>query len=116
MTGPTEKFRRPDGKIYDARNVHLLTRDRRFVRLQYKRTRAEQKQMLIEQGCEFFKDNGCKHRFVGIFGDRRMQRILRRELRWEVTEYPKREPSPKDRVQIADLESVPTTLGAASVL
>jgi hypothetical protein len=29
-TNPTEKFRRPDGRIFDARNVHLLTRDRRF--------------------------------------------------------------------------------------
>jgi hypothetical protein len=35
-TGPTEKFRRPDGKIYDARNVHLLTRDRRFGKLRCK--------------------------------------------------------------------------------
>ena len=57
-TSPTEKFRRPDGKVYDARNVHLLTRDRRFGRLRYKRSRAEQKQILIAQGCEFFKDSG----------------------------------------------------------
>jgi hypothetical protein len=114
MTSPTEKFRRPDGKVYDARNVHLLTRDRRFGRLQYKRTRAEQKQLLIEQGCEFFKDNGCKHRFVGIFGDRRIKRILRAALRWEVLAYPKREPSFEDRVQVVDLDPVPKTLAAAS--
>lgn len=63
-TTPTEKFRRPDGKIYDARNVHLLTRDRRFGMLRYKRSRAEQKQLLIDEGCEFFKDTGFKHRFV----------------------------------------------------
>jgi len=86
-TSPTEKFRRPDGKVYDARNVHLLTRDRRFGRLRYKRSRAEQKQLLIEQGCEFFKDTGYKHRFVEIFGDRRLKRILRRALRWNVMEY-----------------------------
>jgi hypothetical protein len=43
FTNPTEKFRRPDGKVYDARNVHLLTRDRRFGRLRYKRTRSAQK-------------------------------------------------------------------------
>ncbi|MBZ5598468.1 MAG: hypothetical protein LAO03_22180 [Acidobacteriia bacterium] len=90
-TNPTEKFRRPDGKVYDARNVHLLTRDRRFGMLRYKRSRAEQKKILIEEGCEFFKDTGCKHRFVGIFGDRRMKRILRRALRWEVLPFPKPE-------------------------
>lgn len=88
-TSPTEKFRRPDGKVYDARNVHLLTRDRRFGRLQYKRTRAEQKQLLIEQGCEFFKDNGCKHRFVRIFGERRIKRALKNALRWQILPYPK---------------------------
>ena len=114
-TSPTEKFRRPDGKVYDARNVHLLTRDRRFGKLRYKRSRAEQKQILIEQGCEFFKDTGCKHRFVGIFGDRRMKRILRRALRWEVMEYPKRVPSFQDRVQVIDLDPVPKMFAAASV-
>jgi hypothetical protein len=113
-TSPTEKFRRPDGKVYDARNVHLLTRDRRFGRLRYKRTRAAQKQLLIEEGCEFFKDNRCKHRFVGIFGDRRTKRTLRRALRWEVMEYPKQEPSIEDRVQVVDLDPVPTTCAAAS--
>ena len=109
-TSPTEKFRRPDGKVYDARNVHLLTRDRRFGRLRYKRSRAEQKQILIEQGCQFFKDTGCKHRFVGIFGDRRTKKVLRRALRWDVMEYPKRETSPQDRVQVVDLDPVPKTI------
>lgn len=113
-TSPTEKFRRPDGKIYDARNVHLLTRDRRFGRLRYKRSRAAQKQLLIEEGCEFFKDTGCKHRFVGIFGDRRTKKILRRALRWGVMEYPKGAPSPGDRVEVVDLDPVPKTFAAAS--
>ncbi|MGB7437451.1 MAG: hypothetical protein WBW49_18705 [Candidatus Acidiferrum sp.] len=115
-TSPTEKFRRPDGKVYDARNVHLLTRDRRFGRLRYKRTRAAQKQLLIEEGCKFFKDTGCKYRFVGIFGNRRTKRILRRALRWEVMEYPKREPSPEARVQVVDPDPIPTTFVAASAL
>jgi hypothetical protein len=106
-TSPTEKFRRPDGKIYDARNVHLLTRDRRFGKLRYKRSRAEQKQVLIDQGCEFFKDSGCKHRFVGIFGDRRMKRVLRNALRWQVTDYPTHAASPEDRIQV-----VQSNLGA----
>ena len=113
-TSPTEKFRRADGKIFDARNVHLLTRDRRFGKLRYKRCRAAQKQILIEEGCEFFKDTGCKHRFVGIFGDRRIKKILRRALRWEVIEYPKRAQSPEDRVQVVDLDPVPESFAAAS--
>jgi hypothetical protein len=112
-TSPTEKFRRPDGKVYDARNVHLLTRDRRFGMLRYKRSRAAQKQILVEQGCEFFRDTGCKHRFVGIFGDRRMKRILRRALRWEVLPYPKREPSPEDRVPVIDLDPAAKAFAAS---
>ncbi len=100
-TSPTEKFRRPDGKVYDARNVHLLTRDRRFGMLRYKRSRAQQKEILIEQGCEFFKDSGFKHRFVGIFGDRRTKRILRTSLRWQVMEYPKQ--APEHCVDVVDL-------------
>lgn len=112
-TSPTEKFRRPDGKVYDARNVHLLTRDRRFGMLRYKRTRAQQKQMLIEEGCEFFKDDRCKHRFVGIFGDRRTKRILRAALRWEVLPYPERAVSPEDSVQVVDLKPVPKTFAAS---
>ena len=112
-TSPTEKFRRPDGKVYDARNVHLLTRDRRFGMLRYKRSRAEQKRILIEQGCEFFKDDRCKHRFVGIFGDRRSKRALRSALRWEVMEYPTQVPSSEDRVQVVNLDPVPKTFAAS---
>jgi hypothetical protein len=112
-TSPTEKFRRPDGKVYDARNVHLLTRDRRFGMLRYKRTRAQQKQMLIEEGCEFFKDTGCKHRFVGIFGDRRTKRILRAALRWETLPYLKRESSPEDRVQVVNLDPASKAFAAS---
>jgi len=112
-TSPTEKFRRPDGKVYDARNVHLLTRDRRFGRLRYKRTRAEQKQLLIEQGCEFFKDSGRKHRFVGIFGDRRMKRILRTALRWRVMEYTKQAPSPEDQLKLVKSDPVAKAFAAS---
>jgi hypothetical protein len=115
-TSPTEKFRRPDGKVYDARNVHLLTRDRRFGQLRYKRSRAEQKQILIEQGCEFFKDTGYKHRFVGIFGDRRVKRVLRAALRWQVMEYPKQSSSPEDRVQIVDLDPAANAFAASTSL
>ena len=112
-TSPTEKFRRPDGKVYDARNVHLLTRDRRFGKLRYKRSRAEQKQMLIDQGCEFFKDSGCKHRFVGIFGDRRMKRVLRNALRWRVTDYPTQAALPEDRIQVVQSDPVAKAFAAS---
>jgi hypothetical protein len=113
FTNPTEKFRRPDGKVYDARNVHLLTRDRRFGKLRYKRSRAEQKQLLISEGCEFFKDDSRKLRYVGIYGDRRTKRILRAALRWETLPYPKREQSPEDRVQVVNLDPVPKTFAAS---
>jgi hypothetical protein len=92
-TGSIEMFRRPDGKVYDARNVHLLTRDRTGGTLKFKRNRAEQKKLLIEEGCEFFKDNDRKLRYVGIYGDRRTKRILRAALKWPVLPYPVRQQS-----------------------
>jgi hypothetical protein len=92
MTSTKERFRTPDGKIRDARQIHCLTRDRSGGTLKYKRTRAHQKELLIEQGCEFF-DGTPKHRYVGFYGDRRIKRILRRALRWEVLPYPKRQAS-----------------------
>ncbi|MGA2924354.1 MAG: hypothetical protein ABSE28_24925 [Candidatus Sulfotelmatobacter sp.] len=90
MTSPTERFRTPDGKVHDARQVHCLTRDRTGGSLKYKRTRAAQKKLLVEQGCEFL-DGMPKHRYVAIYGDRRMKRMLQRALRWEVQPYPKRQ-------------------------
>jgi hypothetical protein len=113
FTNPTEKFRRPDGKVYDARNVHLLTRDRRFGKLRYKLSRAEQKQLLISQGCEFFKDDSRKLRYVGFYGDKRTKRMLRAALRWEVLPYPKRERSSEDHVRCVDHDPVLKTLAAS---
>jgi hypothetical protein len=84
--------------------------------LRYKRTRAEQKQILVEQGCEFFKQTGYRHRFVGLLGDRRTKRILRAALRWEVLAYPKREPSPEDRVQVVDLDPIEKTFAARDAI
>jgi hypothetical protein len=108
-TNTTEKFRRPDGKVYDARNVHLLTRDRSFGKLRYKRTRAEQKKLLISQGCEFYKDDRRKLRYVGFYGDRRAKRLLRSALRWEVLPCPKRTSSSENRIQVLDLDPVLNT-------
>jgi hypothetical protein len=90
MTIPTEKFRTRAGKIHDARQVHCMTRDRTGGTMKYTRTRAEQKELLIEEGCEFF-DGTPKHRYVGIYGDRRIKRILRNAIRWKVLPYPKRQ-------------------------
>ncbi len=114
-TSPTEKFRTPSGEIKDARLVSAYSRDRTGGTLKYKRTRAEQKQLLVVEGCEFFKDGGRKHRYVGIYGDRRTKRILRGALRWQVLPYPKRSPSPENQIQVIDLDPVPKTFAAASV-
>jgi hypothetical protein len=111
-TNPTEKFRTSSGEIKDARLVSAYSRDRSGGMLRYKRTRAEQKQLLMEEGCEFFKDGGPKHRYVGIYGDRRIKRILRRALRWEVLPYPKRQ-------QVSDVSAEvpqPTEFGLANPL
>ena len=90
-TNATEKFRTPSGEVKDARLVSAYSRDRSGGTLKYKRTRTEQKQLLKEEGCEFFKDGGRKHRYVGIYGDRRIKRILRRASKWDVLPYPKRD-------------------------
>lgn len=90
QTGPTEKFKSPlDGKVRDARLVSAYTRDRRFGQLRYKHSRAEQKQMMLQQGYEFFRGTP-KLRWVGIFGDRRTKRTLRKALCWEVLPYSQR--------------------------
>jgi hypothetical protein len=115
-TNPTEKFRTPSGEVKNARLVSAYTRDRTGGTMKYKRTRFEQKQMMMEDGYEFFKDGGRKHRYVGIYGTRREKRVLRRALRWEVLPYPKRPPPPEDRIQIVDLDPVPKTFAAHGAL
>ena len=90
MTGGAEVFITPDGKRHNTRQIHGLTRDRRNGGLRYVRTRAEQKQLLIKQGCRFERVNG-KHRYVHFAGDRRTRKPLRKALKWEVVQqYPKR--------------------------
>jgi hypothetical protein len=113
MTSPAEKFRTPDGKIHDARQVHCMTRDRTGGTMKYKRTRAEQMELLLEQGCEFF-DGTPKHCYVGIYGDRRIKRILRNALRWEVLPYPKRPQVPDVAVEPASVDLlIPSSLPKA---
>jgi hypothetical protein len=57
-TSPTEKFRTPSGEIKDTRLVSAYCRDRTGGKMKYRRSRAAQKKLLIEQGCEIFKDSG----------------------------------------------------------
>ena len=88
-TQPSEKYITIDGRVHDSRQIHGLTRDRTGGNLRYTRTRAEQRQILIEEGCQFFMGE-AKHRYVGIYGDRRMKCVLRKALQWKTFPYPKR--------------------------
>jgi hypothetical protein len=99
-TNPTEKYRTPEGKVWDARNVQHLTREWEGGEVIYARTRAHQKKLLLEEGCEFFKDGGRKFRYVGIYGDRHIKRILRNALRWPVLPYPKRKQACDTRSEV----------------
>ena len=89
QTSPTEQFIGLDGKTRDARLVHAYTRDRRFGKLRYKRTRQEQKELMEKQGIQFFAGHP-KGRYVGIYGGSKQKRGLKAELQWENYEYPKR--------------------------
>ena len=89
QTSPTEQFKTPDGRVRDARLVHAYTRDRRFGTLRYKRSRKEQKQIMIEAGAQFFKGH-AKGRYVGIYGSHKQKRELMDELQWDIQGYPKR--------------------------
>ena len=71
-----ERFRTPDGRVRDARLVSGYTRDRTGGTLKYKRTRAEQKEIMLDDGVEFFRGTP-KLRWVGFFGSKTMKRRLR---------------------------------------
>lgn len=89
MTKGTASFVDPDGKRHNTRQIHGLTRDRRNGELNYTRTRAEQKEILLKLGCKFERGDG-KHRYVHFAGDRRTKRLLRKALKWEVLPHPRR--------------------------
>jgi hypothetical protein len=90
MTAGTEAFVTPDGKKHNSRQIHGLTRNRTNGELKYKRTRAEQRQLLIKQGCEFERVGG-KHRYVHFAGDPRSKRLFRKALKRDVLPHPRRE-------------------------
>jgi hypothetical protein len=74
---------------------------------------AKQRQLLISEGCEFFKDNRGNLRYLGFYRNKRTKRILRAALRWEVLAFPKREPSFEDHVQVVDLDPIRKTFAAS---
>jgi len=75
-------------------------------------TRAERKKQLVEQKAEFERGNP-KHRYVGVYApNRRIKRAILEALRWKSFPYPKRAQSPKECVQVVDLEAVPKTFAA----
>jgi hypothetical protein len=63
MTNGTGSFIDPHGKRHNTRQIHGLTRDRKNGELNYTRTRAAQKELLLKQGCKFERVGG-KHRYV----------------------------------------------------
>jgi hypothetical protein len=52
-------------------------------------TREDRLKELKNRGCQFRKGEP-KHRYVGIFGDKRTKRLVRKALKWPVLPYPKR--------------------------
>jgi hypothetical protein len=88
QTGATERFRTPDGRVRDSRLVSGYTRDRTGGTLKYRRSRATQKQMMLEDGVKFFRGTP-KLRWVGFFGSKTLKRRLRAALHWPVLPYPK---------------------------
>jgi len=87
-----EMVRTPDGKERDERYVSSLAK-------QQGRSFSEQKKLMRQQGCTFFKANS-KHRWVGFYGDRRVVRALEKALLWK--EHP---PRPK-RQTVCDTSKV----------
>jgi hypothetical protein len=78
-----DMVRMPNGQEKDERYVSSVAK-------QQGRTFSEQKKLMREQGCTFFKAN-TKHRWVGIYGDRRLVRVLEKALLWDEFLRPKRQ-------------------------
>lgn len=81
----------PSGKMADERMISGLTRDRstRSDKFFRKPTRAEMREKLIRTGYKFVPRTP-KHRYVGVYAERRLKQQLIDALRWDVLPYPKR--------------------------
>jgi hypothetical protein len=92
-TNPTEVFSL-NGKIYDTKQVSNMARDfrkrGRGEPTKFLRSRAEQKQLLIEQGA-MFHPGFPKHRFVGVYGSDTMRRRLGEAMKLPSLPHPRRE-------------------------
>jgi hypothetical protein len=108
-TGATEKFRTPDGRVRDSRLVSGYTRDRTGGVLKYRISRAAQKELMLQQGVEFFR-GAPKLRWVHFVGDRRTKRVLRSALKWEVLPYPASKPRQPDVPLSPEFPSSPIPL------
>jgi hypothetical protein len=93
LTQPSQQFVL-NGRVHDSRQISGLARDRRGHRegepMKYRRSRAEQKALLVEQGAVFLP-GVPKHRFVGIYGSPATVKRLSKAMKWPSLPYPKRE-------------------------
>jgi hypothetical protein len=93
LTQPSQQFLL-NGKLHDSRQVSGLARDRRGHRegepMKHRRSRAEQRQLLLEQGAVFMS-GAPKHRFVGVYGSPAMEKRLRRALKLPSLPFPRRD-------------------------
>ncbi|WP_109486270.1 hypothetical protein [Occallatibacter savannae] len=82
-----------DGKIHDSRQISGLARDRRGHKqgepMRYRRTWAEQKQLLTDQGAVFLPGER-KHKFIGLYGTPAIVKQYRRALKLPSLPYPRR--------------------------
>jgi hypothetical protein len=92
-TQPSQQFIL-NGKIQDSKQVSNRARDSRGHKegepQKYRRSRAEQKQLLLEQGAVFIP-GAPKHRFVGIYGPPLTVKRLHKALKLPSLPYPKRQ-------------------------
>lgn len=95
-TGRTQAAQRfiLDGKIHDSRQVSGLARDRRGHQegepMKYRHSRAEQKELLVEQGA-LFVPGFAKHRYIGIYCSPGTVKRLKKALKLPSLPFPRRE-------------------------
>jgi len=93
-TQPSQQFIL-DGKIRDSKQVSNLARDRNAYKegepTKFRRSRAEQKQLLLKQGA-LFVPGFAKHRFIGIYGAPLTVKKLRKGMKLPSLPFPRRGP------------------------
>jgi hypothetical protein len=85
-------LRAPDGSLRDERCISQFARMRSTEKEFFfrKPSRKEVIERMKQCGFEFVQRTS-KHRYVGIYGDKKTRRELCEALRWTVLPYPKRE-------------------------